>query len=97
MAVRSSRPNRPSARANGVPVAGCARPANTSTAPVTIATTAAAIGLPADPHGYLVQDLWGSNSVVVGGQASFSLSSAGNLSAAVPAEGVALYRITPLP
>jgi hypothetical protein len=70
---------------------------DTSTDPVTIATTAAAIGLPADPHGYLVQDLWGGNSVVVGGQASFSLSAAGNLTAAVPAEGVALYRITPLP
>jgi hypothetical protein len=69
---------------------------DTTTAPVTIATTAAALGLPADPHGYLVQDLWGRNSVVAGGRAIFRLSSAGNLSAAVPAEGVALYRITPL-
>ena len=70
---------------------------DTTTAPVTIATTAAALGLPADPHGYLVQDLWGRNSVVVGGRATFRLSPAGNLSASVPAEGVALYRITPLP
>jgi hypothetical protein len=69
---------------------------DTTTAPVTIATTAAALGLPADPHGYLVQDLWGRHSVVAGGRAIFRLSSAGNLSAAVPAEGVALYRITPL-
>ena len=41
---------------------------DTSTGPVTIATTATAIGLPADPHGYLVHDLWGGNSVVVGGR-----------------------------
>jgi hypothetical protein len=68
-----------------------------TTAPVTIATTAAALGLPDDPHGYLVQDLWGRNSVVASGQASFRISPAGNLSASVPAEGVALYRITPLP
>jgi len=67
-----------------------------TTAPVTIATTAAALGLPADPHGYLVQDLWGRNSVVAGGRAVFRISSAGNLSAVVPAEGVALYRIIPL-
>lgn len=70
---------------------------DTTTAPVTIATTAAALGLPADPHGYLVQDLWGRNSVVAGSRAIFRISAAGNLSASVPAEGVALYRITPLP
>jgi Alpha galactosidase C-terminal beta sandwich domain/Alpha galactosidase A len=70
---------------------------DTTTAPVPIATTAAALGLPADPHGYLVQDLWGRNSVVAGGRATFRISPAGNLSASVPAEGVALYRITPLP
>ena len=74
---------------------------NTTTAlksaPVTISTTAAAIGLPPDPHGYLVQDLWGGQSVVAGGQTSFDISSAGAISATVPAKGVALYRVTPLP
>ncbi|MGB6453078.1 MAG: glycoside hydrolase family 27 protein [Streptosporangiaceae bacterium] len=70
---------------------------DTTTAPVTIATTAAALGLPADPHGYLVQDLWGRDSVVAGSRAIFRISAAGNLSASVPAEGVALYRIIPLP
>jgi alpha galactosidase C-like protein/alpha galactosidase A-like protein len=68
-----------------------------SSAPVTISTTAAAIGLPADPDGYLVQDLWGGQSVVVGGQTRFGISSAGTISATVPAEGAALYRVTPLP
>jgi len=68
-----------------------------SSAPVTISTTAAAIGLPADPDGYLVQDLWGGQSVVVGGQTRFDISSGGTISATVPAEGVALYRVTPLP
>jgi alpha-galactosidase len=63
---------------------------------VTISTTAAALGLPADPNGYQVQDLWGGQSVVVGGQTTFDISSAGDISAEVPAEGVALYRVTPL-
>jgi hypothetical protein len=67
-----------------------------SSSPVSVATTAAAIGLPADPNGYEVQDLWGGQSVVVGGQAAFDLSSAGKISATVPAEGVALYRVTPI-
>jgi hypothetical protein len=67
-----------------------------SSGPVTISTTAAAIGLPPDPHGYLVQDVWGRQSVEVGGPAAFDISSAGNISATVPAEGVALYRVTPL-
>jgi Alpha galactosidase C-terminal beta sandwich domain len=67
-----------------------------SSSPVAIATTAAAIGLPADPNGYEVQDLRDGQSVVVGGQATFDLSSAGKISATVPAEGVALYRVTPL-
>jgi hypothetical protein len=67
-----------------------------SASPVTISTTAAALGLPADANGYEVQDLWGSQSVVVGGQTTFDISSAGNISATVPAEGVALYRVTPL-
>jgi hypothetical protein len=67
-----------------------------SSAPVTISTTAAAIGLPPDPHGYLVQDLWGGLSVVVGGHTRFDVSSAGEITATVPSEGVALYRVTPL-
>ena len=67
-----------------------------TSSPVTISTTAAALGLPADPNGYQVQDLWGSNSTVSGGQATFDISSAGKISAQVPAEGVALYRVTPL-
>jgi Alpha galactosidase A/Alpha galactosidase C-terminal beta sandwich domain len=68
---------------------------NRSSAPVTISTTAAAIGLPPDPHGYLVQNLWGGQSVV-GGTRSFRISSAGVIQATVPAEGVALYRVIPL-
>jgi hypothetical protein len=68
-----------------------------SSSPVSISTTAAAIGLPADSNGYEVQDLWGGQSVVAGGQATFDISSAGKITAKVPAEGVALYRVTPLP
>lgn len=64
--------------------------------PVAISTTAAALGLPADPAGYEVQDLWGGQSVAVGGQTKFDISATGTLSASVPAEGVALYRVTPL-
>ncbi len=67
-----------------------------SSSPVTISTTAAALGLPADAHGYLVQDLWGSQSTVAGGQTTFDIPSAGKISATVPPEGVALYRVTPL-
>jgi hypothetical protein len=67
-----------------------------SSAPVTISTTAAAIGLPADPDGYLVQDLWGSQSVVVGGARTLRISSAGVIKATVPAKGVALYRVISL-
>ena len=68
-----------------------------SSSPVAISTTAAALGLPADANGYEVQDLWGSQSVVAGGQTTFDISSAGKISATVPAEGVALYRVIPLP
>jgi hypothetical protein len=68
-----------------------------TSSPVTISTTAAALGLPADPHGYRVQDLWGGQSTVVGGRTAFDISSAGQISAVVPPEGVALYRVTPLP
>ncbi len=39
---------------------------------VSIATTAAAIGLPADSHGYLVQNLWGGQSVA-GGRTEFRI------------------------
>lgn len=64
--------------------------------PVDISTTAAALGLPADAAGYEVQDLWGGQSVAVGGQSKFRISAAGTLDATVPAEGVVLYRVTPL-
>jgi hypothetical protein len=67
-----------------------------SSGAATVSTTAAALGLPADPHGYQVQDLWGKQSVTVGGQTTFDVSAAGKISAKVPAEGVALYRVTPL-
>jgi hypothetical protein len=67
-----------------------------SSAPVTISTTAAAIGLPPDRHGYLVRDLWGRQSVVAAGAMVFRISSAGVIRATVPAEGVALYRVIPL-
>jgi hypothetical protein len=67
-----------------------------SSAPVSISTTAAAMGLPPDPHGYLVLDLWGGHSVVVGGHTRFRISSAGAITATVPPEGVALYRVIPL-
>jgi hypothetical protein len=67
-----------------------------TSSPVTISTTAAKLGLPADAHGYQVQDLWGSQSTVVGGQTTFDISSAGKITATVPPEGVALYRVTPL-
>jgi Alpha galactosidase A/Alpha galactosidase C-terminal beta sandwich domain len=66
-----------------------------SSSPVTITITAAALGLPADPHGYLVENLWGSQSVV-GGARIFRISAAGVISATVPAEGVALFRVIPL-
>jgi hypothetical protein len=69
---------------------------NLSSKPVTLSTTAAALGLPADPEGYEVQDLWAGDSVAVGGETTFEVSSAGKISATVPAEGVALYRVTPL-
>ena len=67
-----------------------------SSKPVTLTTTAAALGLPADAKGYEVQDLWGGQSVTVGGKTTFDISSAGSISATVPAEGVALFRVTPL-
>jgi hypothetical protein len=62
---------------------------------VTISVTAKELGLPADSHGYLVQNLWGSQSVV-GGATTTRISSAGVIRANVPPEGVALLRVTPL-
>jgi len=62
---------------------------------VSISTTAAAIGLPADPHGYLVENLWGRQSVA-GGRTVYRISSSGHIEARVPAEGVALLRVIPL-
>ncbi len=53
----------------------------------TIRTTTSAIGLPSDPAGYLVQNLWT-------GQV-WKISSAGIISAGVVPEGVALYRVIP--
>ncbi len=44
-----------------------------------------------------MQDLWGPQSVVPGGATVFRISSAGVIQASVPAEGVALYQVTPLP
>ena len=67
-----------------------------SSRPAAISTTAAAIGLPADAKGYLVQDLWDGQSVTVGGNKAFRVASTGDISATVPAEGVALYRVTPI-
>jgi hypothetical protein len=66
-----------------------------SSSAVSISTTAAAIGLPADPHGYLVLNLWGRQSVV-GGRTVYRISSSGKIAATVPAEGVALFRVIPL-
>jgi hypothetical protein len=75
-----------------------------STFNTTVATDTAGAAYPSpampalsvDPYGYEVQDLWGTNSVVSGGSLASTISSAGSISASVPPEGVALYRITPL-
>jgi len=67
-----------------------------SSKPAKISTTAAAIGLPPDPHGYLVEDLWGAQSVAAGSGRTFRISSSGVIRATIPAEGVALYRVIPL-
>jgi hypothetical protein len=69
---------------------------NLSSSAVTITVTANALGLAADPHGYLVQNLWGGQSVVAG-RTTRVISSAGVIRVSVPAEGVALFRVTPLP
>jgi hypothetical protein len=62
---------------------------------VSIVTTPTAIGLPADPHGYLVENLWGRQSVVRG-RTVYRISPTGDITATVPAEGVALFRVIPL-
>ena len=61
---------------------------NSGAANDTISTTTSAMGLPSDSRGYKVQDLWS-------GKRS-KIASDGRISASVPSEGVALYRITPL-
>jgi hypothetical protein len=53
-----------------------------------ISTTAHAIGLPTDPMGYLVQNLWTGQK--------WKISGTGIITASVPSEGVALYRVTPI-
>ena len=57
--------------------------------------------LAVDPNGYEVQDLWGTDSLDTGGSLATgvyagTISSAGSISATVPSEGVALFRVTPL-
>ncbi len=54
---------------------------------VTITTSATAIGLAPDPSGYWLVDLWTGTTEWTG--------SSGRISASVPSEGVALYRVTP--
>jgi len=54
-----------------------------------ISTTPAAMGMPADSRGYKVQELWSGKRSRV--------SANGTISASVSSEGVALYRVTPLP
>lgn len=54
-----------------------------------ISTTAASLGLPADRAGYEVHDLWTGRSTLVAAD--------GHIQADVAPEGVALYRVTPLP
>jgi hypothetical protein len=54
----------------------------------TISTTASALGLPSDSRGYKIQDLWSGKRT--------KIASDGTITASVPSEGVALYRVTPL-
>ena len=56
--------------------------------PEVITTTASAIGLPASPGGYRVENLW-TGAVKM-------ISSAGEIKATVKPEGVALLRVTPV-
>ena len=61
---------------------------NLSAANDTISTTPAAIGVASSTHGYLVQNVWT-------GAISF-LGPSSSITASVPSEGVALYRVIPL-
>jgi hypothetical protein len=54
----------------------------------TISTTTSAMGLPNDPFGYQVVNLWTGQG--------WTISHSRIISASVPPEGVALYRVTPL-
>lgn len=54
----------------------------------TISTTTSAMGMAADPNGYLVQNIW------TGIQSE--ISGTGRITVTVPPEGVAFLRITPL-
>jgi hypothetical protein len=56
--------------------------------PVTISTNATAIGLPRDPLGYTVRNIWTGKT--------WTIPSSGVISAGVPYEGVALLRVTPI-
>ena len=58
----------------------------TSAAPEIVSTTASALGLPASSSGYQLNDLWSHQKT----------ESTGTITASVPAQGVALYRVTPI-
>jgi hypothetical protein len=58
----------------------------TSGSPQTVSTTASAIGMPASASGYLLTDLW----------AHTKTETAGTIAAAVPPQGAAEYRVTPI-
>ncbi|MFB7634616.1 glycoside hydrolase family 27 protein [Streptomyces sp. NPDC056149] len=58
---------------------------NETSAPATLSTTAAAVGLPVSKAGYALNDLWTHTS---------SVSADGTISATVPAGGTVLYRVT---
>jgi Alpha galactosidase C-terminal beta sandwich domain len=61
---------------------------NLSAANDTISTTPAAIGVTSSSNGYLLQNVWT-------GQVS-PLGPTGSITASVPSEGVAFYRVIPL-
>jgi hypothetical protein len=54
----------------------------------TISTTTAAMGLPDDPDGYWVENLWTGST--------WWIPASGHIVASVSPEGVALYRVTPV-
>ena len=61
---------------------------NLATANDTISTTPSAIGVAPASHGYMLKNLWT-------GQVSF-IGPTGSITASVPSEGVAFYRVIPL-